>query len=365
MCEKLLQILYPGVGGQISVAHSIIEGDTKNHFEHQLLGYGIEDNLDFFKQKAQENNVIFTRVVRKKPGFDLKSWFFVYKTIKESKPDYIILHSTALIQIVWLYCKINKIKFLVVEHQSNKHKKFKDWIKSYLISIISPKTVYLTDEYYNQMKKKLSLFFFPQGKIIIRNGINLFKFDYKKNKQGQNISKVIKLTMMSRMNDLRDHYTLIRAVENLIEKVPISLTIAGDGPTKSRMELLVSDLGLQDSVSFKGWINEDQIIELLTETSIYIHSSKAETMSTSILQAMAMKVPIIATNISGVNNLLADYKDAILFELGDVNGLMRAIVELHENLNLRRRLSETAYLKMSKSLTCESMFEQYHQALLF
>ncbi len=352
---KLLQILYPGIGGHSSVAFSLIEGDSHHEVSHCLMGYGIENPSGSFLLKAKELNVPFT-IIKKEKGFDFKSLKQVYLELKKIKPDAIFMHSTAVIVIVWWYCLWHKTKFLSVEHQSNNAKTKKDWVYSLLILLLSPKVVYLTTNYAEEIKEKLK-FFYPKSKVkVINNGINTYKFiPNTKISSGEEYT----FSMISRMTVLRDHKTLIDAFCEIAEDKNFRLLLAGDGTTKKGLEKYALEKKLGAKIVFTGSIDEESIIELIQQTDIYIHSSLAETLSTSILQAMACKVPIIATDIPGINNLLVDEVEALLFKPKDVVDLKGKIKKLLENPTIASKLASNAYIKVIESYSCNIMFKKY------
>lgn len=357
---KIVQILYPGLGGHSSVAFSLIEADKENKNEHVLLGFGIESPSNAFKASAEQNQTKYYSV-RKKRGFDFSSQKEIYKLLKKEKPDAIIMHSTALVFTVYWFTLFHQAKWLSVEHQSNFAKSKKDWLYTFFILLLSPSIVYLSDEYKEQIKKKIK-FVFPSKKIrIIPNGINVEKYALAHQKDYG--SNEIRIAMISRFNSLRDHETLIRAVGELKEKYPLKLYLAGDGETKPEMEKLVEKLQLEDAVVFLGTINENEIIDLLKKVNIYIHSSLAETQSTSLLQVMASKTPIIATNIPGINNLLVNNKDALLFKCKNSLALVDSIRRIIEDKNLGVLLCTSSYQKVLQNYSCEQMLEEYKSIL--
>lgn len=356
---KLLQILYPGIGGHSSVAFSLIEGDSHHEVAHSLLGYGIESPSGNFLLKSKELKVPVT-TVQKVQGFDFKSLRQIYSELKKIKPDAIIMHSTAVIVIVWWYCLWNKAKFISVEHQSNNAKTKKDWVYSILILLLSPKVVYLTTSYADEIKTKFKILYRPRRIKVINNGINIKKFR-PKNESDNN--ERITFSMVSRMNALRDHKTLIDAFCKLEEGNDYKLILAGDGDTREELEEHVNKKKQKDKIIFTGNINESSVIDLIHNTDIYIHSSLAETLSTSLLQVMACKVPIIATDIPGINNLLVDGMDALLFKPKEVVNLKEKIKKLLENSELSNKIASNAYIKVIENYSCTIMFEKYKDIL--
>jgi len=358
---KLLQILYPGIGGHSSVAFYLIEGDSDNKFSHGLLGYGIEDPSVSFIDSANKLSIPIASI-KKDKGFEIKSLRRIYTKLKIIKPDVIIMHSTAVILIVWWYCLWHKAKLISVEHQSNSAKSTKDWIYSFLILLFSPKIVYLTENYAQEIKAKFK-YIYPKKSIkVIYNGININKFKpiAKSNKSKGNTT----FSMISRMTELRDHKTLIDAFCAIAKNKCYQLILAGDGDTKNELELIVKEKGMNHKIFFTGSIDEESIIKLIQDTDIYIHSSLAETLSTSILQVMACKVPIIATDIPGISNLLDDGKDGLLFEPKNVDSLVEKITLLVMDQDLADKICVNAYNKVIKSYSCNKMFQEYKKILI-
>lgn len=350
---KLLQILYPGLGGHSSVATSLISGDVTNSCEHFLLGYGIE--------KPSENLEAYNcDYVLKKPGFDWKSYKKVFKKIQSIKPDAIIVHSTSQVITVFIYSLFFRIKWLAVEHQANSAKTKMDWVYSFLILILASKVVYLTDSYKNEMQSAFPLLTKRKRIKVIANGIDLTKFVPKKRKP----DGLVNISMISRLNKLRDHHTLILAFSELVKNNDnLRLKIAGDGETFNEISHLITSLQLQHRIELLGFLNEDEIVDLLHETDIYVHSSLAETQSTSLLQVMACKIPIIATDINGINNVLSHNTEALLFTPTSSVDLQNAI-ELYL-LEPQRALSiaTTAYNKVLINYDQSVTFMKYFQIL--
>jgi glycosyltransferase involved in cell wall biosynthesis len=319
------------------------------------LGYGIEDPSISFKNKADELKANHMSV-KKEKGISPKSYFKIYKKIKELKPDVVIMHSTSLIFCVWIYSLFNKIEFISVEHQANDAKTRKDWFYSFLILTLSRKIVYLSEDYLLGIRKKFNRNFSGQTIKVINNGINTRKFKPKAKPRN---SDTLNFSMISRMTDLRDHYTLIDAFSIFCKNNKYRLFLAGDGNTKKKLESYVSLKNMNSKVIFTGNLDEIQVVNLMQKTDIYVHSSLAETLSTSLLQVMSCKVPIIATDIPGINNLLTDGQDALLFKPKDVNQLVEKMECLINSGELRNELALNSYNKIIENYSSKAMFNNY------
>lgn len=355
---KLLQILYPGLGGHSSVAFSLIEGDEHKKYSHSLIGYGIEPPSVGIVEKIKGLSVGFKSVL-KSNGIDYKSQTKVYRLLKEEKPDMIIMHSTSLIFVVWWYSLLYSVKWVSVEHQSNFAKSIKDWFYSFSILMLSPKIIFLTDQYLKEIKSKFKVFTPINKIVVINNGINIRKF--KPNEINSN-SEIV-YSMISRVNPLRDHKTLIYAFHEISLTYSSKLYIAGDGSSLKELLRLVRQLNIEEKVVFTGILDEGGIIQLLNKTDVYIHSSLAENLSTSLLQVMACKIPIIATNIPGINNLLVNGEDALLFEPQNVKELVFKMKNLLKDSRLSELIKNNAYNKLISNYDSNLMFKKYEAIL--
>lgn len=354
---KLLQILYPGLGGHSSVAKSIISGDKDKVFNHALLGYGIEKpNQDLTSSKDWE----FEYVI-KCQGFDLKSFFNVYHKLKKSKPEAIIVHSTSQVLTVFVYNLFHKVRWSAVEHQSNHAKSKMDWVYTIIILLFAPKIVYLSENYAKEIEQKFPFLYKKKKISIIQNGIDTDLFSPKlENKK----DKPFVISMVSRMNSLRDHNTLIDSFNQLLKTYPkLILKIAGNGDTFKSITNKIEQLKLDENVELLGMINETEIVSLLKETDIYVHSSLAETQSTSIMQAMAVELPIVATNIPGISNMIQNSETGYLFKVGNQNDLLEKILFLINKPNDKARIANNARLFAVDNYSNKQMFLNYKKVL--
>ncbi|MEZ4779876.1 MAG: glycosyltransferase family 4 protein [Flavobacteriaceae bacterium] len=357
---KILQILYPGIGGHTSVAFSLIEGDIDATYNHLLLGYGIENPSKGLIQKCATDEIPLYSV-KKKAGLDFASWKQVHRYLTEIQPNVILMHSTSLILPVWWYALTHPVSFISIEHQSNYAKSKSDWVYTLLIQQFSPKIVYLSKTYSEEIKQKLKFFFHNKKVSIIENGVNSLRFN--KALKVNDASNVIHISMVSRMNKLRDHGTLLKGFKRFSQTRDCKLWIAGSGDTFAEVKAMSEELSITDKVNFLGNITEDEVITLLSKTTIYVHSSLAETQSTSILQAMSFELPIIATHIPGIVNILDDGEDALLFEPKNEEDLLNKLILISSKDSIRNKIASNAYKKVMEHYNCKRMFAKYQNLI--
>ncbi len=358
--KKVVQILYSGLGGHGSVFFSLIEADQNKKAQHFAIFYGIEALREEYIAKCKEWNIDH-RYYFKKPGWDLATQREMLVFLEEIQPDVILLHSPINLYLCRKYKQTNpNCQLIMVEHTPHQIKRKKDWLLSAYAFSICDQIVYLTPEYKEVTKNKLGFFYKENKTSIIPNGIDIAQFYQPQAYQSD--KKDLLIGMQARMSNSKDHATLLRAFA-LLKEDPIyqqtRLRFAGDGETRASLETLTDELGIRAQVDFTGMLNEQDLIVFVNQLDIYVHATLGETMSTSIMQAQAAGLPIIASDISGVNNLIEQDKTGILVPPSKAEALSQAILALLKDEPKRKTLAQAARQYALNELSNEIMWNRY------
>ncbi len=108
----------------------------------------------------------------------------------------------------------------------------------------------------------------------------------------------------------------------------LSLTMVGDGPDRAALEAEVRTRGLQDAVHFAGYKSQSEVAELLAGHDALVLPSFAEGVPVVLMEAMAARMPVIATQVGGVGELVRPNETGLLVSPGDADGLRDAILSL-------------------------------------
>lgn len=119
------------------------------------------------------------------------------------------------------------------------------------------------------------------------------------------------------------------------------LLIAGDGPERKSMELRTQQLNLQKRIIFLGW--RSNISELLSVAAVLLMPSREESFPQSILEAMALKVPVIASDVGGVKELVINGKTGILVQPEDIHAFADAVSDLTDNQDKAMQMGEESF----------------------
>jgi N-acetyl-alpha-D-glucosaminyl L-malate synthase BshA len=121
---------------------------------------------------------------------------------------------------------------------------------------------------------------------------------------------------------------VIKIFNEVLKKIPSKLLLIGDGPDRIAAENLARQLSIQKHIKFLG--KQTSLVELLSISHIFLLPSQSESFGLSALEAMSCGVPVVASNIGGIPEVVAHNETGFLAELADVNRMAKYTIELLE-----------------------------------
>ncbi len=121
-----------------------------------------------------------------------------------------------------------------------------------------------------------------------------------------------------------------------------SFVIAGDGPDRGALEARARDLGVDGRTRFLGSVSRDVVLRLFRAADATVLSSSWENLPHTVLEALAVGSPVIATAVGGVPEVVRDGENGLLVPPNDADALSASIRRLLEDDELRRRLADAA-----------------------
>ena len=352
------QILFSGLGGHASVAFSLLDAlPVSERKKHHLIFFGTEPVKAEYEHRCKKLGISYDAIL-KDEKIPVKAWQSVIRALKHQRPATIWLHSTNLIFPVKYYARRYGAKLIAVEHTSNQVKRPVEMMCSRFCMRWADKVVALTETYRQELAQILGPKYIDYKTIIIGNGINISEFSPKDfNAMSR---KEFKLGMAARFTDIRLQNFLIAAFDQIAHLLPdATLTLAGDGETRKASIEYASKLANANKIHFPGNLNENEIIEFYQSLDLYVHASLGETMSTSLMQAMACGLPILASDIPGINNMIDDGSNGILFANDDLEHLAQQILKISEKPELASSLGKNARAKALADYSNSRMLQQY------
>lgn len=150
---------------------------------------------------------------------------------------------------------------------------------------------------------------------------------------------------------------VLRVFERVLKEVPARLLLVGDGPERSRIEKRCRESGICDRISFIG--NLPAVEEILVGADLFLLPSETESFGLAALEALSCEVPVIATEVGGLPEVVAHGEDGFLLPLGDVDGMAAAALELLQDEPRRLAFGEEGRRQALARFSEDEVVERY------
>jgi len=207
--------------------------------------------------------------------------------------------------------------------------------------------------------------------LIINNGINTQNFkraikDERKEMKtkSQNINGITKndkiVGTIGRLDIQKGQIYFLKAAKEVLKIYPnTKFLLVGDGPLKQRLEEKIKELNLENNITFTGF--RADIPEILSLLDIFVLPSLKEGLPMALLEAMASKKPVIATDVGAIPKLIKNNKTGILIKPRNPQELSEAILSLLNDKEKAERLGNNGFLFVKKEFSSEKMAENHAQ----
>jgi len=173
----------------------------------------------------------------------------------------------------------------------------------------------------------------------------------------------IVLISIGRLVYQKAHMFLVRAMQAIRPERPeVVLYIAGEGPLHSELEHQIDDLKLSQQVYLLG--NRNDVPALLSVADIFVLPSRWEGLSMAMLEAMGAGLPVVATEVEGMGEVIQQNIQGLLIPPEDADALAGALLELIKHPALRNKMGLEARKRIEESYTTELMCEKYLKVML-
>lgn len=203
--------------------------------------------------------------------------------------------------------------------------------------------------------------------VLIENGVDQAFLLVGAQRNYGNPARAMHLITVGSLIPRKGVDQILRALAQL-DGVRPTLTVVGSGPEEQSLREMAERLGLAGHVRFIGRVEPKEVLALLAEADVFVLASHSEGRPNVILEAMAAGLPVIASNIPGVREIVDHGATGLLFDDGAIVPLARCIETLSADQALRRRLGEGGRDRiLSKELTwpnCARKYVEVYRELL-
>jgi glycosyltransferase involved in cell wall biosynthesis len=167
--------------------------------------------------------------------------------------------------------------------------------------------------------------------------------------------------VLANLRDMKGHNEIIRAITPVRAKFPhVKFLFAGRDDSAGAIEKMAYEKGVVSSIGFLGYVRQTE--RLLAIADIFLLASKWEGLPASIIEAMHAKVPVIATRVGGIPELIRDGEDGLLIPASNHLAISEAVLKLANDASLRQRLATSAYNRAQAEFSIEQMVQRTEAA---
>ena len=199
----------------------------------------------------------------------------------------------------------------------------------------------------------------PASIAVIPNGVDRPRHE----SAGVAAEQRTRVITVANLRPEKNHETLIAAADLLSADFPdVEFQIVGDGPRRSELEALVRSRRLDDRVSFLG--HREDVGRLLSEASIFALPSRSEAFPNGAIEAMAAGLPVVASAVGGLLDLIEHGRTGLLIEPGNPTALADALRQLLTNQTAAARIGEHARAHVQQRYSFERMVKAFEDLYL-
>lgn len=295
------------------------------------------------------------------PFADGKSFRFILNVIDLFKPDLIAAHSSKTGILGRLASQVTKVPCIFTAHGwsfttgiPEPNRTIFRWLEKSTASLADK--IICVSEYDRQIGLKAGMN--SKQLLTVHNGMK----DIGTNLRAYPAQgKPVKIAMVARFDRQKDHLTLVKAFQDL----DAELILVGDGPSLDKTKQEVEQLGISDRVSFLGF--RQDIAEILAQAHIYALISNWEGLPCTIIEAMRAGLPVVASDVGGVKEIVIDRKTGYVIPRGDIQTLHQKLNYLIANEQARISMGIMGRQKYESQLTFKHMYDKtltaYHEVI--
>jgi len=312
-------------------------------------------------------------IIPERARFDLSVVSALRNVVERRKPDIILTHHVKSHLIIRLSGVWHSYPWVAFHHGYTKTQA-RERLYNRMDRLSLPKAdrvVTVCEAFARELTSRAGV---PRGRIHVQH--NSIRPERARDpEQAQSVRKQFEIApdekvvlSIGRLSSEKAHLDLVLAFNLLREINPnfrSKLIIVGDGPERGRLDETVRSFGLADSVRFAGQIRN--VLPLYDAADVFALPSHSEGSPFVLLEAMAAKVPIVATAVGGVPEMVTDEESALLSPPGNPHALAAAIARVLGDSQLAKRLTANAYALVTSTFAPEtqvrSLIELYRSIL--
>ena len=359
--NKRIRVLHvaEAAGGVERYLQTLFKYSDKEQVENILV---CSQNYDYKKMKSIADRVIVLKMAHQvNPSSDIKVEKALRRIIQKTKPDIVYAHSSkagALARIADLGLK-NKVIYnphgwAFNMQQSAKKKEMYKWVEKISVHFCD-KIVCISDaEKESALREKICK---PSKLQVIYNGIDLeeIKNTIPKTRAELNIPKdAFVVGMVGRLSKQKAPDVFVKAAKLIKDKIPNAyFLMVGDGELRDQVEEMIHNFDLDTSFFITGWVDNPTAYMKVMDVGCLL--SRWEGFGLVLPEYMACGVPIVATNVDAIPNIIKDGENGLLVAEDDYGSCASAVQKIFLNCSLQSKLVYFGKIKVKEKYYMEKV----------
>jgi sugar transferase (PEP-CTERM/EpsH1 system associated) len=357
---KICHIVYRfDYGGLEKLLVDMINRLPEDQFEHAIVVLTEAGSI-----KNQLSVPVDLYEFNKQAGHDIQLYRRIYQLFRRIRPDITHSYNLAALEFQALACFAGVKKRIHAEHgrdaadpegKNKRHRVLRKMIDPFISCYVavSVDLKYWLQEFIGIRHKKI---------VFIRNGIDTNHFIPAQ--VPVDSSKEVHFVNVARLDPVKNHRLLLDAFQELTTKHPnLRLSIAGEGSLRQELQNRIDHSGLTGKVQLLGSV--DQVVKLYQQSSVFVLTSVAEGTPMTVLEAMSCGLPVIATRVGGVADLVEDQVTGYLVDSGNREQLEKKMQAYICKPELRERhgqiARETAVRELDATIADKEYINLYNR----
>lgn len=353
-------------GGMERVLVTVMN-QTRSKYRHAVICL---DGFGSLRDEIEDADVTCL-ALHKRPGKDWRCYFRLWKALRKLKPDLVqsynfgALDTAPLAKIAGVRRVVHAERGRDASDPNGDNRKYR-----YLRRIFSPfidRYLAVSRDLQEWLIEKVGI---DASRVVnIANGIDPDRYVVR---QGDDNSRpflgefapsgCVVIGTVGRLDPVKDQVGLITAFNALLESMPetrnrLRLVVVGEGSQRYQLEALIEKLGLTGQVRLLG--NRNDVPSILPEFDIFVLSSIAEGMPGVLLEAMAAGLPVVATDVGGVSEVVLPANTGLLVTAGNPRELATALAKYVSDEELRKCHGQAGRERVTSKFSLDNMVSAY------
>jgi L-malate glycosyltransferase len=303
--------------------------------------------------------------LNRRDGNDPNLVLQLYRLFRREQPDIVHTHAWGTLIEGLVAARLARVPIVIHgEHGTLQLKRHQRWMQRAAWSRVD-RVLSVSTRLAERMAAETS--FTPERITTIRNGVDLGRFtsvDRLAARQSVGIAtNAVVIGTVGRLVPVKDQASLLQAAAILRQRgLSPTVVLAGDGPLREQLLQQAESLGLAQSVRFLG--HRADVETVLAALDVFVLSSVSEGLSNTILEAMAARLPVVATRVGGADELVLDGTSGLLVPSKSPQQLADALEQLLRDPVRRRAMGDAGRARVESSFDLNGMILQYEALYL-